>query len=220
MNLFGMLEISGSGMTAERQRAQVVVSNMANAQTTRTTQGGPYQRQLVVFRTQRQPEFPRMWLASFSPELRVGRSGAEGVRVERVIADKKPPVLRYEPGNPEADAKGYVAYPVLLAIEQMLECKTAPCLATSTALGSVLSRMEEEARKPEQVFEGTRRAEEMTSITMSYAAKLSADQVRTVACGEFIWTRMSGEMGPANLLFSRRAAETIPSGKLLARTAG
>lgn len=107
MNLFGMLEISGSGMTAERQRAQVVVSNMANAQTTHTPQGGPYQRQLVVFRAQREHAFPAMMtLASAG-----GRSGtAEGVRIEQVVADRNPPLLRYEPGNPDADAKGYVPF--------------------------------------------------------------------------------------------------------------
>ena len=52
MNLFGMLEINGSALTAERQRAEVVTSNMANVETTRTPQGGPYRRQLVVFQSQ------------------------------------------------------------------------------------------------------------------------------------------------------------------------
>jgi flagellar basal-body rod protein FlgC len=116
MNLFGMLEVNGSGMTAERQRAQVVVSNMANAQTTHTPEGGPYKRQLVVFRTQHQAQFPTMTLASLEV-----RPAAEGVRVERVVADKKPPVLRYEPGNPDADAQGYVAYPNIDPIEEMTD---------------------------------------------------------------------------------------------------
>ena len=57
MNLFGMLELSGSALGAERQRAEVVASNMANVQTTRTPQGGPYRRQLVVFQSQRVPRF-------------------------------------------------------------------------------------------------------------------------------------------------------------------
>lgn len=57
MNLFGMLELSGSALGAERQRAEVVASNMANAQTTRTAAGGPYRRQLVVFQAQRVPRF-------------------------------------------------------------------------------------------------------------------------------------------------------------------
>jgi flagellar basal body rod protein FlgC len=57
MNLFGMLELSGSALGAERQRAEVVASNMANVQTTRTPAGGPYRRQLVVFQSQRLPRF-------------------------------------------------------------------------------------------------------------------------------------------------------------------
>lgn len=123
MNLFGMLEVSGSGMTAERQRAQIVVNNMANAQTTHTAQGGPYKRQLTVFRAQTQPEFarPMITLASFDPAFAARHSGAAGVRVERVIPDNKPPVLRYEPGNPDADAKGYVAYPNVDPVEEMAD---------------------------------------------------------------------------------------------------
>jgi len=118
MNLFGMLEISGSAMTAERQRAQIVVSNMANAQTTQTSAGGPYRRQLVVFRAQRHAEFPTTMLLAANG----GHAGAgEGVRVSQVIADSKPPILRYEPGNPDADSKGYVAYPAVDPIEEMTD---------------------------------------------------------------------------------------------------
>jgi flagellar basal-body rod protein FlgC len=117
MNLFGMLEISGSAMTAERQRAQIVTTNMANALTTKTAQGGPFRRQLVVFRAQRQPAFPMMTLA-----MNGGRTGAaEGVRASQVVADAKPPILRYEPGNPDADAKGYVAYPAIDPVEEMAD---------------------------------------------------------------------------------------------------
>jgi len=104
-------------MTAERQRAQVVVSNMANAQTTHTPEGGPYKRQLVVFRAQRQPQFPVMMLASGGARS----SGAESVRVQQVVADKKPALLRYEPGNPDADTKGYVAYPNIDPVEEMTD---------------------------------------------------------------------------------------------------
>lgn len=117
MNLFGMLEISGSGMTAERQRAQIVVGNMANAQTTRTPEGGPFKRQLVIFRAQRQPAFPMLSFASAGTRA----SQAQGVRIDQVIADRKPPILRYEPGNPDADAKGYVAYPAVGPVEEMTD---------------------------------------------------------------------------------------------------
>lgn len=118
MNLFGMLEVSGSAMTAERQRAQVVTGNMANAQSTRTVQGGPYRRQLVVLRAQRQAAFPAM----MSLAANGGRFGAaDGVRVSQVIADSRPPVLRYEPGHPDADSKGYVAYPAVDPVEEMTD---------------------------------------------------------------------------------------------------
>ncbi|HEY7352447.1 MAG TPA: flagellar basal body rod protein FlgC [Terriglobales bacterium] len=116
MNLFGMLEISGSALTAERQRAQIVTSNMANAQTTHTLVGGPYRRQLVIFKAQREHPFPMMRFA-----IGGDRTAAEGVRVERVVPDQKPPILRYEPGNPDADPKGYVAYPAIDPVEEMTD---------------------------------------------------------------------------------------------------
>ena len=106
MNLFGMLELSGSALTAERQRAEIVASNMANAKTTRTEEGGPYQRKLLLFRSHRLRAFPLM-LAS------MGRNSGQGVRVEQVVADPTPAMRRYEPGHPDADAQGYVAYPAV-----------------------------------------------------------------------------------------------------------
>jgi len=111
MNLFGMLAVSGSALTAERQRAEVVTSNMANMETTRTQEGGPYRRQLVVFRSRRMPQFPALLAGS-------GNVSARGVRVDEVIADAKPPLERYEPGHPDADAKGYVSYPAVDPVEE------------------------------------------------------------------------------------------------------
>jgi flagellar basal-body rod protein FlgC len=111
MNLFGMLAVSGSALTAERQRAEVVTSNMANMETTRTQEGGPYRRQLVVFRSRRMPQFPALLAGS-------GNVSARGVRVDQVIADAKPPLQRYEPGHPDADAKGYVSYPAVDPVEE------------------------------------------------------------------------------------------------------
>ena len=114
MNLFGMLEISGSALTAERQRAEVVAANMANAETTRTPQGGAYRRQLVVFRSHRIPQFPLL-LASHSSRA------AGGVEVGQVLADPSPPLVRYQPGHHDADAKGYVAYPAINPVEEMTD---------------------------------------------------------------------------------------------------
>ena len=114
MNLFGVLELSGSAMVAERQRAEVVTSNMANAETTRSDEGGPYQRRLVVFRTRSLPRFPAL-LAGLQ------KDSGQGVRVERVVADPSAPVRRYEPGHPDADAEGYVSYPAINPVEEMTD---------------------------------------------------------------------------------------------------
>ncbi len=116
MNLFGMLAVSGSALTAERQRAEVVTSNMANMETTRTPEGGPYHRQLVLFRSRRMPQFPAL-LAGF------GNMAARGVRVDQVIADARPPLQRFQPGHPDADAKGYVSY--------LASCKLSPVGASA-----------------------------------------------------------------------------------------
>lgn len=115
MNLLGVMEISGSALTAERERAEVLASNMANAQTTHTAKGGPYRAQLVVFRTRNmaQGAFAGV-LSGFSDRY------AQGVEVKRVVADPTPPVQRYEPGHPDADSQGYVAYPAINPIEEMV----------------------------------------------------------------------------------------------------
>jgi flagellar basal-body rod protein FlgC len=118
MNLFGMLELSGSALGAERQRAEVVAANMANAQTTRTPAGGPYRRQLVVFQSQRRSRFA-LALHSLHPE------SAAAVRVAAVVNDARPPVLRFEPGHPDANAEGYVAYPQVDPIEEMTDLLSA-----------------------------------------------------------------------------------------------
>ena len=114
MNLFGMLELSGSALGAERQRAEVVASNMANAQTTRTPAGGPYRRQLVVFQARRVPRFS-LALAGLE------RESSSAVRVAAVVSDQRPPVMRFEPGHPDANAEGYVAYPQVDPIEEMTD---------------------------------------------------------------------------------------------------
>ena len=115
MNLMGVLDISASALAAERQRAEVLASNLANAQTTRTAKGGPYQRQLVVFKARQtvKGRFAGM-LSRFSERY------AQGVEVARVVPDPTPPVQRYEPAHPDADSQGYVAYPSVNPIEEMV----------------------------------------------------------------------------------------------------
>ncbi len=118
MNLFGMLELSGSALGAERQRAEVVAANMANAQTTRTPAGGPYRRQMVVFQSR-----PRSRFALALNRLRPEDPSA--VRIAAVINDARPPVMRFEPGHPDANAQGYVAYPQVDPIEEMTDLLSA-----------------------------------------------------------------------------------------------
>jgi flagellar basal-body rod protein FlgC len=115
MNLFRVMEISGSALLAERMRAEVVSANLANAETTRVDGGGPFQRMHVVFgaRPVAHPSFG-MTLASF------GDLHAENVRVVGLVGDETPPIQRFEPGHPDADGQGYVSYPAINPAEEMI----------------------------------------------------------------------------------------------------
>src|SRR6266481_9933674 len=102
MSLFSVLSVSASGMAAQRTRTEMLVENMANAETTRTPEGGPYRRKDVVFSNQIQAS---PFSAVFQNEL------GTGVMVSDVVQDTSAPDLRYQPGHPDANAEGYVAYP-------------------------------------------------------------------------------------------------------------
>jgi len=117
MSIFSMLETSGSAMAAQRQRAEVVAANMANADTTRTPGGGPYHRKEVVFASSGNSPF-QILLAGF--RRLTGRSNS-AVRIARVVDDPTPSVMRYEPGHPDADKNGYVAYPAINPIAEMVD---------------------------------------------------------------------------------------------------
>src|SRR5207244_3728784 len=97
MSLFSALQVSASGMTAQRTRAEMLVQNMANTETTRTPEGGPYKRKDVVFASQVQGS---PFSSSFQSEL------SEGVGVADITQDSRAPELRYLPGHPDADANG------------------------------------------------------------------------------------------------------------------
>lgn len=117
MSIFSTLEISGSALAAERQRAEVVAANMANAQTTHTPEGGPYRRKEVVFASSGNMPF-RMMLAGFHPTL---ANAMPAVRVQRVVEDTTEPQMRYEPGHPDANKDGYVAYPAINPVMEMVD---------------------------------------------------------------------------------------------------
>ena len=116
MSLFTALQVSSSGMAAQRTRAEMLVENMANAETTRTPEGGPYRRKDVVFSPSQQGS---PFAAFFQQEM------GEGVRVADIVVDSRDPDLRYLPGHPDADARGYVAFPRLNPAEEMVDLMNA-----------------------------------------------------------------------------------------------
>jgi len=118
MNLFGMLELSGSALGAERWRAEVVAANMANAETTRTAAGGAYRRQMLLFRAQPMPRFPNAMKLALA---HLHKTPDGGVRVERVVDDATPMPRRYEPGHPDADSAGFVTYPNVNPVMEMAD---------------------------------------------------------------------------------------------------
>jgi flagellar basal-body rod protein FlgC len=129
MNLFGIMETSGSAMQAERMRAEVVAANMANAETTRTADGGPYKRQMVVFQASNSdPNFLNAMSSAVSTAGAATTANAlssseiaPGVEIAQVVEDPAPPLKRYEPNHPDADSDGYVAYPDINPITEMVD---------------------------------------------------------------------------------------------------
>ncbi len=117
MGLFDMLNISGSALSAERQRSEVIAANMANAETTHTDAGGPFRRKEVVFASSNNSPFH---LALASTNSRLGRT-AGSVRISKVVEDQSPAVRRYEPGHPDADKDGFVAYPAINPVQEMVD---------------------------------------------------------------------------------------------------
>lgn len=120
MNLFGVMNVSGSALQAERLRAEVVAANMANANTTRTPEGGPYQRQEVVFESAASDQ------GAFANHLLSGNEGeVGGVKIAAVVSDKSPGLRRYDPGHPDADKNGYVTYPDINPLTEMVDLMSA-----------------------------------------------------------------------------------------------
>lgn len=113
MDLLTSLKISSSGLAANRKRMGAISSNIANAQTTRTAEGGPYRKKEVVFGAEPTRE-------TFS-EVLEGELGenAKSVHGTEVISTNRPPILKYEPNHPDANEQGYVAYPDINVMEEM-----------------------------------------------------------------------------------------------------
>jgi flagellar basal-body rod protein FlgC len=114
MSLFSALSVGASGMAAQRARAELLVENMANAETTRTPEGGPYRRKDAVFEST-SVESP--FSSVFSTQL----NAPTGVTVSDIVTDNSEPERRYLPGHPDADKDGYVAFPKMNPAEDMVD---------------------------------------------------------------------------------------------------
>ena len=126
-------DISGYGLSAQRARVNVISSNIANAQTTRTEEGGPYRRREVVFKA---IDFNKVFNdklmdettdSGYSDPLNEGELNKKvnppimSVLVDKIVRDDKEPMMKYEPSHPDANAEGYVAYPNINPVIEMAD---------------------------------------------------------------------------------------------------
>ena len=118
MDLLSSMEISASALSAQRTRLNIINQNLANAQTTRTADGGPYRRKVTVFEAE--PFTNHLTRSMDRPSYPAGRDPRRGVLVEGIYADPSPFKKIYDPTHPDADASGYVEMPnVDLVIEMV-----------------------------------------------------------------------------------------------------
>jgi len=133
-SFFSGFDISGYGMSAQRARVNIISSNIANAETTRTSEGGPYRRRDIIFKTQ---DFESILqnnmngIGDKTTELDYGdpldeyfedkkpNRYLQSVRVDKIVRDDTEPKLKYEPNHPDANGKGYVAYPNINPVIEM-----------------------------------------------------------------------------------------------------
>jgi flagellar basal-body rod protein FlgC len=112
------MQVAAAGLSAQRARMDVISSNLANAETTRTAEGGPYVRQRVVLQATAAPQ-------RFEDVLRAQEERTPAVRVAGISPDPRPPRMVYDPGHPDANADGYVAMPNISVLEEMTDMMTA-----------------------------------------------------------------------------------------------
>lgn len=122
MSLFGAIAVSASGMEAQRARAEIITENLANADTTRTPEGGPYKRKDAVFTTS---TVGSSFGSSFNDMLSIASGASDGVAVSDIAIDDRDPERRYLPGHPDADAQGYVAFPRVNPAGEMTDLLSA-----------------------------------------------------------------------------------------------
>lgn len=116
MSFFRSMDISGSALTAQRLRMDVIAENIANAQTTRTANGQPYRRKFVLMGEREKP---------FSEYLKGATAAGNGVKVTRILEDDSPLTPVYNPSHPDADENGYVHMPNVNTVTEMVDMISA-----------------------------------------------------------------------------------------------
>lgn len=113
LGMFECIDISSSGLSAQRVRMNTIANNLANVNTTRTPEGGPFRKEQVIFE------------AVMKQELEAGETAGNGVKVVEVKKDTGSPILVYNPSHPDANSDGYVAYPDINPVEEMVNMISA-----------------------------------------------------------------------------------------------
>lgn len=120
MGIFNIMNTSASGLSAERLRMDVIADNIANSQSTRTENGGPYRRKMIVFKENKKDFIIPMNLSKENNKFKGG-----GVKVSQIIEDKSPFNYVYDPNHPDANENGYVAMPNVNTVKEMVDMITA-----------------------------------------------------------------------------------------------
>ena len=122
MSFFETLDVTASGLTAQRLRLDIIAENIANVETTRTADGSPYKRKTVLFQ-ERGDNSP---FAEYFKKATGGLvNDTRGVRVTRIVEDQREGAKVYDPGHPDADAEGYVTKPNVNIVEEMVNMISA-----------------------------------------------------------------------------------------------
>jgi flagellar basal-body rod protein FlgC len=119
MDFFDAIQASSSGLSAQRLRMNLISGNLANVNTTRTREGGPYRRREAIFAARSGVESFKNIMADRQ------RKKLSMVAVDRITEDPNPPVMKYDPQHPDADEKGYVAMPNINVMEEMVNMISA-----------------------------------------------------------------------------------------------
>ncbi|MBF0274169.1 MAG: flagellar basal body rod protein FlgC [Nitrospinae bacterium] len=114
MDFLTSMDISSSALSAQRERMNVISSNLANVNTTRTEEGGPYKKKSVVFKAANVDNFQKVLLNNIDKNL-------HKVEVEQVVEDKGPGKLIYDPAHPDANRDGYVEMPNISLVSEMVD---------------------------------------------------------------------------------------------------